>query len=121
MVDRIVIPRIPVRAFVGVRAEEREVEQDIRVSLGLELDLARAGADDDLALTVDYEAVCAAVAEVVGARAFHLIEAVAEEVAAAVLGGFAVASVEVRVEKPGALEHRGVPFAAVEIRRGRDG
>ena len=105
---------------MGVTEEERDTAQDLFVDVSLHLDLDVAGKTDDLGDTVDYEAVCAAVEEVVHARAFHLIEAVAQKVADTVLERFTVREVDVRVEKPGALGHRGVPFASVEIRRGRD-
>jgi len=120
-VDRIVIPGIPLRAHVGVTGEERRTAQDLVVDLVLHLDLAPAGAADDLSKTVDYDAVCASVAGVVTSQPFHLIEAVAERVAGTILGGFDVAEVEVRVQKPGALQGWGVPFAAVEVSRRRDG
>jgi dihydroneopterin aldolase len=119
-VDRIVIPGLPLRAHVGVTDEERSSEQDVVVSLTLHLDLAAAGTSDALEDTVDYDAVCEVVARTVEQRPFHLIEAMASGVADAVLGSFAVGVVEVRVEKPGALRARRVPFAAVEMRRGRD-
>jgi dihydroneopterin aldolase len=119
--DRIVLPEIPLRAHVGVAAEEREKEQEISIHLVLHLDLSPAGTSDDITRTADYDAVCGAVAAVVGSRPFHLIEAVAEEVGKAILQDFDVDEIEVRVQKPGALRARGVPFAAVEIRRRRDG
>jgi dihydroneopterin aldolase len=119
-VDRIVIPELVLRARVGVTAEERSAEQDVVVDLVLHRDLAAAGTCDDLQHTVDYEAVCDAVADLVRTRPFHLIEAIAEAVAKAVLEGFDVEEVEVRVKKPGALRDRGMPYAAVEIRRRRD-
>jgi dihydroneopterin aldolase len=120
-VDRIVIPRIPLEARLGVTDAEREAPQEITVDLVLHRELGSAGASDDLADTIDYDAVCATVGEVVAARPYRLIEAVAEELARALLARFGAAEVEVRVEKPGALRARGVPFAAVEIRRHRDG
>lgn len=120
-VDRIVIPRIPLLAHLGVTEEERAAAQEIFVELVLHLDLAAAGASDDLGDSVDYDAVCRTVGEGVGGGRFHLIEAVAEHVAAAVLAGFDVARVDVRVEKPAALRARGIPFAAVEISRERRG
>jgi dihydroneopterin aldolase len=119
--DRIVVPEIPLRAHVGVTDAERETDQEIAVDLVLHLDLAPAGTSDDIAKTVDYDAVCGAVAAVVGSRPFRLIEAIAEEVARAILRDFEVYEIDVRVRKPGALLARGVPFAAVEIRRRRDG
>ena len=119
--DRILIPGIPLRVRVGVPEDERAVEQDVRIALTLHLDLSRAGASDDLSDTVDYDAVCAVVTEAATKRPFRLIEAIAEEVAAAVLGDFGgVAEVDVGIEKPGALQDRGIPFAAVEITRRRD-
>lgn len=119
--DRILIPGIPLRAHVGVTAEERRTQQEIVVDLVLRLDVATAGITDDIARTVDYEAVCAEVTKLVEARPFHLIEAIAESIAATILESFDVAEVQVGVKKPGALSERGVPYAAVEIRRGRDG
>jgi FolB domain-containing protein len=104
---------------VGVTAEERDVEQDIVVGVVLYLDLAPAGTSDDLAKTVDYDTVCGTVSRVVASRPFDLIEAIAEEVAQAILGAFDVVEVDVRVEKPGALTSWKAPFAAVEIRRTR--
>jgi len=118
-VDRIVVPGIPLRAQVGTTEEERASPQEIRVFLSLYLDLETAGRSDALEDTVDYDAVCATVAEIVASRPFHLIESLAREVAAAVLASFDLEEVEVRVEKPDALKARGVPFAAVEIRRSR--
>lgn len=117
--DRIVIPAVPLRAHVGITETEREAAQDITVGVTLHLDLRPAGAADDLASTVDYEAVCETVAEIVRARHYHLIEAIAEEVAAAILARHSVAEVSVEVRKPGALAGRGVPYAAVEIHRHR--
>jgi dihydroneopterin aldolase len=57
----------------------------------------------------------------VGRGPFHLIERIAERVATSVLEGFGVRRVDVRVEKPGALRGRGVPYAAVEISREANG
>jgi dihydroneopterin aldolase len=118
-VDRIIVPEIPLRARVGVTAEERAAEQEIFVDVEVGLDLRPAGTSDDLGLSVDYEAVCEAVEAVARSRPFRLIETIAEECARALLTGFAVAEVRVRVRKPGALRSRGVPYAAVEVFRRR--
>ena len=118
--DRIEIAALPLRVRVGVTEDERREPQALGVSLVLHLDLSAAGASDDVRDTVDYDAVCGTVVRVVGSRAFHLIEAVARTVANAVIEAHAVAAVEVRVEKPGALRERGVPWAAVVIHRSRD-
>jgi len=120
-VDRIVVPGIPLRAHLGVTDAERAAAQEIDVGIVLHLDVSAAGASDDITHTVDYDAVCGTVSRVVGSRPFHLIEAIAEGVARAVLHEFDVDEVDVRVRKPGALKAWNVPFASVEIHRRRDG
>lgn len=118
-VDKIILPEIPLRARVGVSDQERASEQEIILDLELGLDLGPAGSSDDLRRTVDYEAVCDAVAAVTRSREFRLIEAIAEGCALALLSGFPVTDVRVRVRKPSALRSRGVPYAAVEVVRRR--
>lgn len=117
--DRILIPGIPLMAHVGVTEEERAVAQRVVVGVVLHLDLTVAGASDDLTDSVDYDAVCRTVGEAVVGGSFRLIEALAEHVANAVMAGCEAVRVDVRVEKPGALRARGVPYAAVEISRER--
>ena len=117
--DSIILPGIPLRARVGVRAEERASDQEIFLDVELGLDLQPAASSDELDRTVDYEAVCDTLATVTRSREFNLIEAIAEACARALLSRFPVAEVRVRVRKPGALRSRGVPYAAVEVLRRR--
>jgi dihydroneopterin aldolase len=79
---------------------EREQDQPLEVDLDLAVDLAPAGASDDLADTVDYGAVSAVVERTVAAGHVALLERLASQVAAAVLAVDArIASVEVAVRK----------------------
>ena len=119
--DRIVVPELRLQARVGVGEEERARPQGVLLALELHLDLSRAGASDDLADTVDYEAVCELAQQVVRSKTFLLIEAMAQAVATALLERFTVTEVRVRVRKPRALVRWGVPYAEVEVRRRRDG
>lgn len=118
--DRILVPELRLEARVGVGDEERAAPQALVLEIEIGLDLRPAGTTDDLLETIDYEEVCAVAESVVGARAYHLIETVAEAVAAALLERFPAAETRVQVRKPGALRHRAVPYAAVEVRRRRD-
>jgi dihydroneopterin aldolase len=118
-VDRIIVAELPLLAHVGVTESERGREQDILIDAELGLDLSRAGREDALAHTVDYEKVCDVLASTVRARPYRLIETIAEACAEAVLGAFPVDEARVRVRKPGALRPRGVPWAAVEVVRRR--
>lgn len=69
----------------GALPEERDRAQPLEVDLDVEADLAAAGTSDALADTIDYGALCDAVARVVAAGRPQLLEHLAAEVAAAVL------------------------------------
>ena len=118
--DRIFICGARLPAHIGVSDQEREQSQELIFDLTLARDLREAGRTDDYSRTVCYATVVREI-EAALTEPFHLIEAVAETVAARVLAGFAVNQVTVRVAKPGAFPDRPVDHAAVEITRSRDG
>src|SRR4051812_45819349 len=84
----------------GVAPEERVLGQRFVLDLDLDMDLSAAGHSDQLADTISYVTVVEAVQAIVGAQSCHLIEAVAERVAAEVLRFAMVRSVVVRLYKP---------------------
>jgi dihydroneopterin aldolase len=98
--DRIELRGLRVAGRVGVLDLERAQDQPLEIDVDLIVDLAAAGASDDLADTVDYGAVCARVAATVGERHVDLLEHLTTRVANAVLGLDArVAAVDVTVRK----------------------
>lgn len=104
----------------GVSDEERADLQAFEVDVEMTLDLRDAGQSDDLAQTVDYGKVFERCRAVVEERSFHLVEGIAEAVAADLLGGFPrLDSVLVRVRKPGAPIDGVLDYAGVEIERNR--
>lgn len=84
--DRIELRGLRVPARVGVLPIEREQDQPLEVDLDVVVDLAAAGASDDLSDTVHYGAVCDSVVRAVAAGHVALLERLAELVAQAVLG-----------------------------------
>jgi len=97
--DCIELRGLRVVGLVGVLPEERQRPQPLEVDLDVALDLARAGASDDLDDTVDYGAVCALVDEVVGAGHVALLEHLAELIAGRVLADPRIDAVTVAVRK----------------------
>jgi 7,8-dihydroneopterin aldolase/epimerase/oxygenase len=83
--DRIELRGLRMVARIGVLPIEREQGQPVEVDLDVVVDLAAAGASDDLADTVHYGAVCDAVVRAVGSGHVALLERLAELVAQAVL------------------------------------
>jgi len=116
--DRIELRAMRFAGRHGVLPFEVERPQAFEVDVILELDLAPAGATDDLARTVDYGAVFAAARAVVEGPHVALIETLAERIAAAVLAsGPSAGAVTVRVRKPEAPLPGELAWAGVEIRR----
>ena len=109
-------------AHHGALAAERVLGQRFVVDARLELDLAAAGRTDDLARTVNYAHVWLAIRDAVEGPPLNLVEAVAERVAAALLGRFErVDGVWVRLVKPAApIVGAVVGDVSVEIWRQRD-
>ncbi len=116
--DRILIRDLRARCIVGVNDDERREKQDIVINLALYTDLRPAGRSDRFEDTVDYRALKKRILGLVEPSQHLLLEALAEQVAAACLEHPAVRQVRVRVDKPGAL--RFARSVAVEIRRRRE-
>lgn len=115
--DRIYIEGLALRCVVGVFPEERREVQEVLIGIVLDTDLAAAGASDDLTDTIDYGELKRRIRSFVEQSRFHLIEALAEGVAAICLEEPRVSAARVRVDKPGAL--RFARTVAVEIERSR--
>lgn len=119
MADRIELRGLRVRGHHGVFEHERRDGQDFVIDLTVWLDLTPAAASDDLADTLDYGALAQAAADIVAGPPRDLIEAVAGEIAAAVLRYDLVDAVEVTVHKPSAPIPLTFDDVAVVARRSR--
>ncbi len=110
--DAIVLEGIEVPAALGVSAAERRMRRPVRVDLEVGCDLRTAGESDRIRDTLDYALIYDAVEEVAGHREHRLVEALAENVAAAILDRFPIdwVTVVVRKAKPlaGVLDYTGV-------------
>ncbi|GMA62360.1 dihydroneopterin aldolase [Alicyclobacillus fastidiosus] len=119
-VDEIVLKGMPFYGYHGVLPEENAMGQRFVVNAWLACELSEAGHTDDVSKTVDYARVYAIVREVVEGPPKKLIEAVAEDIARALLTAFArLQSVTVEVEKPGAPIPGIFEQVSVKIRRDR--
>ena len=99
MNDIIRLKDLTVFGHYGVSPAEREVGQKIQLDIELSADLKAACESDSLKDTVNYEAVYAAVMEVVSRRKHRLLEALGEEIAYTLLKNFPVAKVTVNLRK----------------------
>jgi FolB domain-containing protein len=104
----------------GVSDEERSAEQPFEIDIDVALDTTLAASSDDVADTVDYQALAVDACEVVEKRSFRLLEALAEAVARVLLAHEAVLQVTVSVRKLRPPVPLDLASAAVRITRSRD-
>jgi dihydroneopterin aldolase len=116
-VDSILIPGLREMGVHGVLPEERTRPQPFEVCLELQIDLAKAGASDDLADTVDYGGVCEAVRRVVASESYQLLERLAQRIADVCTADPRVAGVVVEVRKLQPPIEVQVDHVAVRIQR----
>ena len=117
MTDHVEISGLRANCIIGVDESERLEPQPVEIGIVLDVDLAAAGASDDIADAVDYRSLAEAVVDAVESSSFLLIEALATRVADICLTESKVEAVEVTLRKPGALLI--ADYAAVTIRRTR--
>jgi len=97
--DKVTICDLEVFCRVGVPDEERAKPQRLLVSVELELDFAPAVLGDNLAATVDYDAVARRLVAFGAAKSWKLIETLAVDIAEMVLAEFRAQAVAVEVKK----------------------
>ncbi len=119
--DEVFLEGLRFYAYHGVNPEERAQGQRFLVDVRLAGDLREAGRTDDLARTINYSAAYKRVRAIVEGEPRNLIEAVAEEIAAALLAELPLAqAVTVTVRKPEvALKGAILDAAGVRIHRTR--
>lgn len=117
--DRIILEGMVFFGYHGTQPAERELGQRFEVDVELWLDLAAAGASDDLNATVDYSAVYRSARAIVEGEPVGLTETVAERIAAAALvESELIRQVRVRVRKPNVrLEDTVLAGSIVEVTR----
>jgi 7,8-dihydroneopterin aldolase/epimerase/oxygenase len=120
--DRMVLRRMQFFGFHGVFPEENKLGQKFIVDLDLQMDLSRAARTDNVDDTVNYAELHALVKRIVEGPPLKLIEALAENIASAVLGTYTIISeATVSVTKPNPPFDIAFDGVTVELRRQRDG
>lgn len=114
--DKVVVRELKLETIIGLFPWERIARQTLLVDLDMATDIRQAAAHDDLKNTIDYSAVCAAVAELADDGKFKLIETFAEKIAEMIQQRFNVSGLRVAVYKTDVLTN--VRRVGIEIERG---
>jgi 7,8-dihydroneopterin aldolase/epimerase/oxygenase len=107
------ITGLEAHGYHGVFEEEKAAGQAFLVDLELTVDTIPASRSDALGDTVDYGALAQATYDLVVGTRYNLIERLAEEIAAMILGLGGIEAVQVTVHKPQAPV--AVPFRDVSV------
>ncbi len=119
MSDRLIVSGLALFTHCGVTAEERAVGQRVLVDIDLLVELGDAARRGELTATVDYADLCRQVQEVGSAARHTLLEALAIDLADAVLARPRVREVRVRITKPHPPIAPDVGAFSVELTRRR--
>jgi dihydroneopterin aldolase len=101
----------------GVDDSERRLGGRFAMDVELVRDLTEAGRTDDLTQTADYKAVYELIRRIEAGRKYLLMEALAHDVAEAILREFAVDEVTVRTRKQSVPLGGLVDYTEVEMTR----
>jgi 7,8-dihydroneopterin aldolase/epimerase/oxygenase len=102
--DQITLVGVKLHPRIGTTPEERSVPQECQADLTLWGDFEAAAATDDLDKSIDYSKVLLKAQEAAGAREYNLLETLAYKIVRAVLQGFPVNRVRIRlIKRPAVL------------------
>ena len=117
MSDIVFIEGLRVNALIGVYEHERHAPRPLVFDIQMRFDNRIPALSDSLADALDYHAVSTRLVEFISQTHFNLVETLAEQCAALILGEFGAAGVRLRLGKPGAFD--GADTVGVVIERGQ--
>lgn len=101
--DIVFIRELRANTVIGVYDWERSIRQSVVLDLEMATDNHLAASSDRIEDALDYAALSARVISFIEGSEFQLIETMAEQVAAIVMGEFGVPWLRLRLCKPGAV------------------
>lgn len=117
MKDKIFLQGLEIYCLIGIFDWERKIKQKVTIDLEFPANIRKAARRDSIRHTIDYKRIAKRSIEFVSKSRFHLIETLAEKLAAILLKEFSLKSVKLRISKPGAI--RGAKNVGVEILRNK--
>ncbi len=114
--DKLFLHDFGVHMIIGVYDWERTTPQSVKLDLEIGLpESCRAGQSDNIKDAINYAEVAEHIRNYIAAHEFHLIEALAEQIATLILRDFHAPWVSVSATKPAVV--RGVGRLGITIER----
>jgi len=115
--DKIIIHQARFIVKLGVVEEERNRPQAIYATITTYTDTRKAGKSDDIKDTLNYADIHRQAKIAAECRVYSTLEAVAESIYQQLQANLAFHRVTIHLQKPGAMAHKDVEWAGVEITR----
>lgn len=115
--DIIYLHGLQCQCVIGVWQWEKAITQTLVLDIDLATDIHAAAASDDVADTIDYQAIAERVGDYAQANSFALIETLIEKLAELILDEFKVPWVRIKLDKGAAVKN--VKHVGVIIERGQ--
>jgi len=115
--DRIFLTELKAEAIIGYYDWERQVKQTLLIDLEFATDVAAAAQYDDVSRTLNYKNIAKRTLQFVGESKFHLLETLAERLAAVLLQEFDLSWLKITLHKPGAIRNSRDVGIVIERRR----
>ena len=117
--DKIIIRDLEVFANHGVNEEENTLGQKFIISAEFDVDLQRAGKEDNITKTINYGELCRDIKYFSENHTYRLIEALAENLSCFLLRKYTrIKQLEIEVKKPWAPIHMSLDYVSVKVTRG---
>lgn len=114
--DIIFLRGMQIDTVIGIYDWERNIRQTVVIDLEMGTDIRAAAASDDIAHTLDYNAISKRIISFVEGSEFFLVETLAEKITVILTEEFRVPWVRLTLNKKGAI--RGVSDVGIMIERG---
>ena len=99
----ITVNNLLLRTIIGIKQEEREKKQDVKISYSFRFDPKKAIETDNIEYTVDYKALNKDIIDIVEKSTYFLLEKLAAAILKRIMKDPLVNSASVTVHKPFAL------------------
>lgn len=118
--DKILIHRAKFVVNLGVVAEERNRQQILYADITTYADTRKAGKSDDIKDTLNYADIHRHAKIAAECRPYSTLEAVAENIFRQIQANVFFTKITIHLQKPGAMAHKNVEWAGIEITRDWD-
>jgi dihydroneopterin aldolase len=112
--DKIFLNDLHIDTIIGIYDWERETLQTLSFDLEMDWDIRKAAQSEDIAETLNYDAIAKTIVKFVEASRYQLIETLAEDLCALLLQEYDIPKLKLTLSKPVALHGQNTARIVIE-------